>query len=531
MATYEQIYDLVNAITEGSIGTRTITVKDTTSLVSLGNVVLASDKNREEFYNKLPDVIGRIVCRYQQLKRRDRDIEVDPIEWGIAVEEVWKDQVSRARKNGSWGEQVNPFDVLKKDDTAINVSIYKSLTGWENDKVTYDHQLNTAFHNAVEMASFLSMIMQDMYDGMTQALNDTDRITECTAMAQSLYGAASTGAQTAINLFTAWTAVNPSTTLTPDTCLYDSDFLRFATETILNTVENAGELSVLYNTAGAEVELADDFRLHMLSEFANKLSIYLHADTYHEDLLKLPGFRKINSWQGLGRGATYAQKSKIDIINNDLQVTQGGIVAHLFARGRMMTMIDRIRTKSIYNPASECTNWYHKADIGYLVRPYEVGIVFYIASSDWDITSMTNIELTHLKSSAEIYETPVSSICDITVDNTNKRITGTLYKLTSGAIPAVWGEGYFLALGFSSSGQWTQYTSVKVGMDPSVSSGLVEILNDPDKTGVFKVTDKDLQLFAVLSTNGTDVRYQTYDLSGLTLSETPPNNAKETKKK
>lgn len=530
MATYEQIYDLVNAITEGSIGTRSITVKDTTSLVSLGNVVLASDKNREEFYNKLPDVIGRIVCRYQQLKRRDRDIEVDPIEWGIAVEEVWKDQVSRAKKNNSWGEQVNPFDVLKKDDTAINVSIYKSLTGWENDKVTYDHQLNTAFHNAVEMASFLSMIMQDMYDGMTQALNDTDRITECTAMAQSLYGAASTGAQTAVNLFTAWTALNPMTTLTPDTCLYDSDFLRFATETILNTVENAGELSTLYNTAGAEVELADDFRLHMLSEFANKLSIYLHADTYHEDLLKLPGFRKINSWQGLGRGATYAQKSKIDIINNDLQVTQGGIVAHLFARGRMMTMIDRIRTKSIYNPASECTNWYHKADIGYLVRPYEVGIVFYIASSDWDISSIKAVDVDPLRQGS-IYETDIANIQN-NVSVTGDRITGTLYKLTTGAIPAVWGEGYFLALGFNpASGAWTQYTSVKVGLDPSVSSGLVEIIDDDTHTGVFKITDKDLQLFAVLSTNGTDIRYQTFDLSGLTLSETPPNNAKETKKK
>lgn len=531
MATYAQIYQLVNAITEGSIGNRSITVKDTSSLISLGNVVLSSDKNKEEFYNKLPAVIGRIVCRYQELRRRDRDIEVDPLTFGMAIEEVWKDQVGRAKKNNSWGEQVNPFEVLKKDDTAINVSVYKSLAGWEADKVTYDYQLEKCFHNAIEMASFLSLVMQDMYDAMTQALNDTDRITECTAMAQSLYGAASTGAQTAVNLFTAWKTVNPSSTLTTDTCLYDSDFLRFATETILNTVENAGELSVLYNTAGAEVELADDFRLHMLSEFANKLSIYLHADTYHEDLLKLPGFRKINSWQGLGRGANFAQKSKIDIIHEDLHVSQGGIVAHLFARGRMMTTVDKIRTKSLYNPASECTNWFHKADIGYIIRPYEVGIVFYIATNDWDITSMDSIELSHLKSSEEIYDTPVSSICDITVDNTDNRITGTLYKLTSGAIPAVWGEGYFIALGFypTGGGQWTQYTSVKVGMDPSVSSGLVEIVDDDTHTGVFKVTDKDLQLFAVLSTNGTDIRYQTYDLSGLTLSETPPNNTKSKK--
>lgn len=524
MASYAQIYQLVNAITGGSIGNRSITVKDTESLVSLGKVVLSTDENKDEFYKKLPDVIGRIICRYQELRRRDRDIEVDPLTFGMAVEEVWKSEVARAKKNNSWGEQVNPFEVLKKDETAINVSIYKSLSGWEIDKITYDYQLEKSFHNAIEMASFLSLVMQDMYDGMTNAQNDTDKITECTAMAQSIYGAASTGAHTAINLYTAYkTEVDPSTSLTPDSCLHNSDFLRYATEKILNTVENARELSVLYNTAGAERELPDDFRMHMLSEFANKLSIYLHADTYHEDLLKLPGFSKINSWQGLGRGATFAQKSKIDIINGDLKVQQGGIVAHLFSRGRMMTMIDKIRTKSLYNPASECTNWFHKADIGYLIRPYEIGVVFYIASSDWSISSMAAVTPSAVSSASSLYDTPVSSIqSDVTI--TGDKITGTLYKLTSGAIPDVWGEGYFIALGFApGSGNWNQYTSVKVGLDPSVSSGLVELLTDPDKNGVFKVTDKDLQLFAILSTNGSDVRYQTFDLSGLTLSETPPN--------
>lgn len=529
MATYAQIYQLVNAITEGSIGNRSITVKDTTTLISLGNQVLKSDENKEEFYKKLPDVIGRIICRYQAIKRRSRDIEVDPLTFGIAVEEVWKDSVARAKKNNSWGDQVNPFDVLKKDDTAINVSIYKELAGWELDKITYDYQLEKSFHNAAEMASFLSLIMQDMYDGMTQALNDTDRITECTAIAQSIYGAASTGAQTAINLFTAYkTEVDPSTSLTAATCVYNSDWLRYATEKILNIVENAKELGVLYNTAGAERELADDFKLHMLSEFANKLSIYLHADTYHEDLLKLPGFSKINSWQGLGRGATFAQKSKIDIINGDLQVSQGGIVAHLFDRGRMMTMVDKIRTKSFYNGASELTNWYHKADIGYLIRPYEIGVVFYIADTDWTITSLPAITLSALPGSTDLWGTLVSSIQDdITV--TGDKITGTLYPVTSGALPAKWGEGYFIAIKFNAD-SWTPYTSVKVGMDPSESSGLVELINDPDKAGVFKVTDKDIQLVAVLGTDGKDVVYRTYDISGLTLSDTPPNEAKKSKK-
>ena len=60
-------------------------------------------------------------------------------------------------------------------------------------------------------------------------------------------------------------------------------------------------------------------------------------------------------------------------------------------------------------------------------------------------------------------------------------------------------------------------TSVKVGMEPSQSSGLVEILTDPDKNGVFKVLN-DSQNFVIVSTDGTHTLKQTFDLSGLTLS-------------
>lgn len=68
-----------------------------------------------------------------------------------------------------------------------------------------------------------------------------------------------------------------------------------------------------------------------------------------------------------------------------------------------------------------------------------------------------------------------------------------------------------------SATDWDDYTSVKVGMDPSVSSGLVEILDDPDKNGVFKVTDKDTQKFKVVATDGTYTTETVYDLSELVL--------------
>ena len=98
----------------------------------------------------------------------------------------------------------------------------------------------------------------------------------------------------------------------------------------------------------------------------------------------------------------------------------------------------------------------------------------------------------------------------------NGAITGTLHKVTSGTLKRDWGAGWFLGLKFTSID--ADATSVLVGLEPSVSSGLVELINDPDKNGVFKVTDKDNQKLVVMQRTNGFVLIQRFDLSGLTLS-------------
>lgn len=60
--------------------------------------------------------------------------------------------------------------------------------------------------------------------------------------------------------------------------------------------------------------------------------------------------------------------------------------------------------------------------------------------------------------------------------------------------------------------------SVLVGLSPSEGSGPAEIIDDPDKNGIMKISDKNAQKFKVvqIDANG-DKNIQIYDLSGLTL--------------
>ena len=119
--------------------------------------------------------------------------------------------------------------------------------------------------------------------------------------------------------------------------------------------------------------------------------------------------------------------------------------------------------------------------------------------------------------STDFWGTLASDIqSDITV-TAKRKITGTLTKLTSGQLVTDWGEGYFIGLAFDDFSSGLTYENVKVGLTPSVSSGLVTL--DSDKMGVFKVTDKNTQVLTVEQTGANGKRTDYYDLSGLVLED------------
>ena len=96
-------------------------------------------------------------------------------------------------------------------------------------------------------------------------------------------------------------------------------------------------------------------------------------------------------------------------------------------------------------------------------------------------------------------------------------ITGTLKYLDSGSLVETYGAGNFIALKFSDIPETA--TSVKVGLEPSQGTGLVELINDPDKNGVFKVTNRFTQNFKIVTTDGTHTTTQIFDLARLNVQE------------
>lgn len=98
------------------------------------------------------------------------------------------------------------------------------------------------------------------------------------------------------------------------------------------------------------------------------------------------------------------------------------------------------------------------------------------------------------------------------------KITGTLKFVEGGLSPSgpLSGDGYFLALKWSDPAQGV--TSLKVGLQPSEGTGLVECIDDLDRNGVFKISDTRQKLI-VWQSNATKSTKQVFDLTGLILED------------
>lgn len=100
------------------------------------------------------------------------------------------------------------------------------------------------------------------------------------------------------------------------------------------------------------------------------------------------------------------------------------------------------------------------------------------------------------------------------------KVTGTLKFIEGGLAETgpLAGDGYFLALKWSDPE--SKVTSLKVGLEPSEGTGLVECIDDTDRNGVFKIANKNNQKVVLVQSDGTNINKQVLDLSSLTLDST-----------
>lgn len=391
----EQLYTLLNSFKNEIIGAEKITVKDTASFISFGRTVMANDNNKDSCYQALVDRIGRTIVLYEQLVRKNLVERMDTMQFGAVLQTIETKSIANAKQNNSWIygtksnviEQQNPFDVMKSDDTDLLVQYFSRRGTWEIDKKIYDIQLNDGFTNETTMSAFVEMIFQDMYNAMTLAENDLQHGVISTAIASAIHAGTKetkpipTMARNLLHEYNTLTNAG----LTVETALINKEFLRYCAKEILLVTKKMRDPSIFYNELGA-TKWHESPQVRLLTNYATASDAYLSADTYHKELVALPDYDTVNFWQARGTTDDFAVVSSVNIKVHEgdadttgTDVRQSGVIAYVCDPRRQGYMFDRIRTKSIYNPASECTDYFHKADQGFFINRARCGVVFYIA--------------------------------------------------------------------------------------------------------------------------------------------------------
>lgn len=378
MPNINQIYSIVNSVASQAMGSAAISAVDASSFIALGNSVLSSQTNTDAYLNTLVDRIGKTIFSIRAYQAADRDIVRESFEYGCILQKIYVD-MPEAKVNNSWNIGSNGYTpefapVIKP---TVKQKLFNAISTWEVAVTIPDEILKTAFTSETAMAVFIDAIFTSMENMMQLAMENNINITRAAFIARKLNTHNTCGA---INLLANYNDLTGET-LTVATCLRDLGFLKYASQQIKLWTDRMVKMSTLFNDeAGYKRHTPKDLQvLDVLADFATSSDIYLQANTYHDELVKMPYYNVVPYWQGSGEGYAFNDTSAVNIkIDANTTVNKSGILAVLFDHDAMGVTIKDRRATTERNNHDEYTNYYNKANIGYFNDMSENGIVFYI---------------------------------------------------------------------------------------------------------------------------------------------------------
>lgn len=390
--TVKQIADLVNNSTKEVLGEVAIQTEDLSNVVDIGKQIV--DANAVDNYVKsLVDHIGKVIFVNRKYNGNVPSVLKDAWEYGSILEKIDAD-IPEAKENDSWnltnGQDYSPNVFYKP---TVTVKFYNSKTTFEVAMSFTEKQVKESFNSADQLNGFISMLYNSVDKSMSVKMDSLIMSTINNAIATVIKSnfsevadnnyANSTSTQ-AVNLLKVYNT-KMGTTLTADKALADKDFLKFASMTIGLYKDRLGKMSKLFNI-GQKARFTPSDALHIvaLSDFMASLNSYLSADTFHNELVKLPnGIETVPYWQGSGTDYSFDSVSNIHInIKNGestAEVNVKGILAVMFDNDAIGVTNEDRRVTTQFNPRAEFVNSWFKFDCSYFNDMNENFVVFFIA--------------------------------------------------------------------------------------------------------------------------------------------------------
>lgn len=384
MSNYSQIYSIINGAVSDVLGDQAPRVRDTTSFVDLGRA-MANANMYDAFYGALACRISKTIAFVRLYERNERRVITDAQDFGAYVQKIYTtmpDAVADPTWSVSNGQNPptistsNPYDV----STTVNISsmVYGKKGVWAIEVKFPTKQIKEAFLSLEAMGAFIDSLYITIENSMTLDMEATESLAVNTAIASAIDGDCAT------NLLKVYNDSPSTVSLTVSTCLDNTAFLEFAAEQINRKVKQMRRMSKLHNVAGYATFTPENKQVvEVLTEFATKSQYHLRSNTYHEEMVKLPGYNEIDYWQGSGKTYAFEDTSKIYIKNDDIDknvaVQQSGIIAFVRDEENVKAYYSDRETWELPNPRERTIVHGEQAEKGFAVDPHANSWVFYIA--------------------------------------------------------------------------------------------------------------------------------------------------------
>lgn len=388
--TVEQIYNIVNTITSEVLGESVVVSEDLSNIVNIGRA-FENANSLDNFVRALNDHVGRMIFVDRVYAGRAPSVLMDGWEYGSILEKV-RAKLPDATENESWAlEDGASYDPNIFYKPSISVKFFNDRITFEIPISITEMQVKSAFSNAGQMNSFISMIRNAVANAMTVKLDSLIMRTINAAIGETLYNEFSAGVYSnssgirAVNLLYLYNQTLPqaATPLVAADCLHNSDFMRFAAYTIKNYIGRMKDMSTLFNVNGTEkFTPADRMHVVMLNEFKNAADVYLYdgLNQFNTDNLRFPESESVSFWQGSGTGYEFSSTSAINIKTpSGHDVSASGIIGVIFDRDALGVANVNRRVTTNYNPKAEFWNEWHKFDAGYFLDLDENFVTFFVA--------------------------------------------------------------------------------------------------------------------------------------------------------
>lgn len=395
----KQMYQIVNLVNKQMWGKEAVQVTDLAGLISLGQSLSLDENDSDAYLGALVDRIGKTRVRTLDLVLQFPELFRDSFTFGAILQKV----------------SVNPYDAIANSDfnvgnqnftptlldaprkPSINVTYFKGAQTWAYRVEVPNDLFFSAFTNEGAMVNFLDAILKALTDSMTMAINNMSRTCINNLIAEKIK--AGNGV---VNLLTLYNATIPEAdAITAEESIRNKDFLRFAGMTMRNYIKYLEMPTSMYNTAGyVRATRRDNLNAYFLTDFVSAFETYYNSEVFHNEIVKLPGFREVTCWQGSNSIATgttlknapdFATNSTINVIPSSeeskeaaqrVAINQSGILAAYIDREAVAVGLDKRRTGKFYNPMDDITSTKTSALIQYINDTTENAVIFITADSE-----------------------------------------------------------------------------------------------------------------------------------------------------